>query len=75
MERKASGFGAVEFSTYSLRFKPKATKTSQHVVVNAWRDVSFYRPCHFFFSYLMGNRALTELWKSGARLKEYSELP
>lgn len=32
---KASGFEAVEFSMYSLYFKPKATKISQDFIVNA----------------------------------------
>lgn len=39
----------VKFAVYSLHFKPKDTKVSQHFVVNVWRDVSFYIPHQFFF--------------------------
>jgi len=59
MERKASEFEAVEFSMYSLHFKPKATKISQHFVVNARRDLTLWTSP--FFSWVMENRALTVL--------------
>lgn len=43
----ASEFEGVGFSMDSLHFKPKATKINQLFVINAWRDVFFYWPCHF----------------------------